>query len=258
MIQKFAWRNERNIYRRKCGLTGREIISMYHPDSPYIVYGQEAWWGDDWSCFEHGRAPDWDRPFFDQFDDLMHATPLLSLSVLHLENSEFNNCAGHLKNCYMCFDVDYLENCYYIGNSNHSNDCVDGELILGSEYLYECYNCTESNALIYSTDCSNSRDLFFCHGCTGCSNCLFCFNQTRKEYCINNTQYSQEEYEKRKDEILKKQSYAQMLQYFQKKRKEYPVKYMHGTHNESCTGDYIYHSKNAYNCWESQNVEDCK
>lgn len=38
MIQKFAWRNERHIYRRECDLTGKEIISMYHPDSPYTVY----------------------------------------------------------------------------------------------------------------------------------------------------------------------------------------------------------------------------
>jgi len=258
MIQKFAWRNERNFYHRKCDLTGKEILSMYHPDLPYTVYWPDAWWSDDWSFADHTRKPDWEKPFFDQMKDLMGEAPLLSLSVLHLENSEYNNCASKLKNCYLCFDVDYLEDCYYIGNSMQSKSCFDGELISHSEYCYECYNCQKCHSLLYCTDCENCQNLAFCHGCTGCSNCLFCFNQTRKEYCINNTQYTKEEYEKRRGEILSKQGYPEMLAYFQKKRKEFPVKYMHGTNNDSCNGDYIYHSRNAYNSFEGDNLEDCK
>jgi len=250
MIQKFAWRNERNLYRRKCDLTGKEMLSMYHPDSPYIVYGQEAWWGDDWTCFDSARDPDWDKPFFEQFDDLMKVAPLLSLSVLHLENSEYNNAAGHIKNCYLCFDVDYLENCYYLGNSTYCNNCLDGEIMLRSDHCYECFHCSGCNAIFFSTDCENCSDLSFCHGCTGCHHCLFCFNQYRKEYCINNIQYSPEEYHKRKGEILSKQTYLEMVTYFQKKRQDYPVRYIHGTHNESCTGDYLSHSKNTYNSFE--------
>lgn len=57
---------------------------------------------------------------------------------------------------------------------------------------------------------------------------------------------------------MTKQNYSEMRQYFNKRRKEYPVKYMHGTHNESCTGDYIYHSRNTYNSFECQHLEDCK
>ncbi len=258
MIQKFAWRNERNIYRRKCGLTGKDIISMYHPDSPYQVYGTEAWWSDDWSCFDSARSPDWDKPFFDQFHELMKVAPLLSISALRLENSEYNNAAGNLKNCYMCFDVDYLENCYYLGNSTHCNNSLDGEIMFQCDHCYECFNCSGCNAVFFSTDCENCNDLSFCFGCTGCHDCLFCFNQYRKEYCINNIQYSPEEYKKRKQEILGKQTYAEMFAYFQKKRPEYPVKYMHGTNNESCTGDYLSHSRNTYNSFEWHHLEDCK
>jgi len=258
MIQKFAWRNERNIYLRKCALTGKDIISMYHSDLPYIVYGPEAWWGDDWSCFDTGVSPDWDKPFFTQFDFLLKRAPLLSVSALRLENSDYNNCAGNLKNSYLCFDVDYLENCYYLGNSTHCNNCFDGGVMFQSDYCYECFNCSGCNSVFFSTDCENCSEATFCNACTGCNHCLFCFNLYRKEYCINNIQYSPEEYEKKKLEILSKQTYAEMMTYFQKRRREYPLKYMHGTHNDSCTGDYVSHSKNTYNSFEVHHLEDCK
>lgn len=36
------------MYKRKCDLSGKEIISVYSPDKPYPVYDQKVWWSDDW------------------------------------------------------------------------------------------------------------------------------------------------------------------------------------------------------------------
>ena len=36
-----------------------------------------------------------------------------------------------------------------------------------------------------------------------------------------------------------------------------PHKYIHGNHNENCTGDYIYHSKNCHDCYNVNDAEDC-
>ncbi len=188
----------------------------------------------------------------------MKRSPLMPLSVLHLENSEYNNCAGHLKNCYLCFDVDYLEDCYYLGDSNHSKDCMDGEIIIHSNYCYECFNCSKCNTAFFSTDCENCSYISFCHGCVGCSDCLFCFNQSRKKYCINDIQYSSEEYKSRKQDILSKKDYPEMISYFHERRRQTTMRCMHGINNESCTGDYLDHSKNTYNSFECQNLEDCK
>ena len=165
-VQKFAWRNERSIVRRKCDLTQKDIISMYHPDLPYTVYSNDAWHSDNWSWSDHGVAPDFDRPFFGQIQDLMLKVPLLGVSMFQLENSEFNNCAAHLKNCYLCFDVDYLEDCYYVINSQHCQDCIDCSEMSESQFCYGCYNCIESRNLIHSVDCVNSHDLMYCRGCT--------------------------------------------------------------------------------------------
>ena len=62
---RMTFRNERVLYNRKCDKTGKDIISMYHPDSPYKVYEQEAWWSDDWDAMDYGREYDFSRAFFE-------------------------------------------------------------------------------------------------------------------------------------------------------------------------------------------------
>jgi len=36
--RRLAWRNRRNMYRRTCDASGKNIISMFSPDKPYKVY----------------------------------------------------------------------------------------------------------------------------------------------------------------------------------------------------------------------------
>jgi len=38
MQRRLAWRNERNLHRRTCGLCGKGTISSFAPESPYTVY----------------------------------------------------------------------------------------------------------------------------------------------------------------------------------------------------------------------------
>ncbi|MFA5359254.1 MAG: zinc-ribbon domain containing protein [Patescibacteria group bacterium] len=38
LLGRLAFRNERNLYRRKCDATGKEIISLYQPQSAYKIY----------------------------------------------------------------------------------------------------------------------------------------------------------------------------------------------------------------------------
>ncbi len=42
--QRLAMRNERNLYRRKCGKCNQEMISTYAPESPYLIYCQKCFW----------------------------------------------------------------------------------------------------------------------------------------------------------------------------------------------------------------------
>ena len=65
--ERTAFRNESVLYKRKCDLSGKDIISIYSQDKPYKVYDQEVWWGDGWDAMDHGRDYDFTPPFFHQF-----------------------------------------------------------------------------------------------------------------------------------------------------------------------------------------------
>jgi hypothetical protein len=54
--RRLAFRNERRLYRRKSDFSGDEIISMYSPDKPYIVYSSDEWWSDNWNALSYGKT----------------------------------------------------------------------------------------------------------------------------------------------------------------------------------------------------------
>src|SRR5688572_14922389 len=89
--RRLTFRNDRTLYRRKCDKTGKEIISMYAPDTEMVVYDKSLWWRDDWDATAYGKEVDFSRPFFEQFAELMRSVPHPSLTVLENENSEYVN-----------------------------------------------------------------------------------------------------------------------------------------------------------------------
>ena len=74
-IRRLIYRNERNLYHRKCDLTGKSIISIYSSDKPYKVYQKDAWFGDSWDPLEYGMDFDFNKSFFEQFNELLLKTP---------------------------------------------------------------------------------------------------------------------------------------------------------------------------------------
>jgi len=77
---------------------------------------------------------------------------------------------------------------------------------------------------------------------------------------IFNEQLTQEEYEKRKKE-MKLENYSDRER-IRKDATEFfktqPHKYIEEEHNENCTGDHLYDSKNSSSCWDCKDLEDCK
>jgi hypothetical protein len=51
--RKLTFRNERNLYKRKCDLIKKEIISIYSPNKSYKVYNREDWWSDKWNALDY-------------------------------------------------------------------------------------------------------------------------------------------------------------------------------------------------------------
>lgn len=262
LIKRLLARNPKNLCYRTCDLTGKRILSQYNTSKPFPVYGYEDWWGDSWDATNYGQDYYFDKPFFEQFVELSRKVPRLALfnTVGTLQNSEFNNCTAYLKNCYLIAESDYCEDCYYSNLLKKSKNLVDCSICYDSERLYECVDCMNSYNLIFSQECVNSSDSSFLFNCQSCKDCIGCINLRHKQYMIKNIQYAKEDYEKKKRE-LKLDTYTGMMKFYKECRDFFataPHKSLQSEHNENSTGDHLFDSKNAFMCFDSKDLEDCR
>jgi len=261
--RRLAWRNERFMYRRKCDFSGQDIVSMYPPDSPFKVYEQEIWWSDKWNALEYGREFDFSRPFFEQFRELQLAVPRLALVNKQSENAHYTNHSAKNKNCYLSSCIFGSEDIHYSDwVIDHCRDCVDcSYLNEGDELCYETYYAWGSYQAFFCDFIKRCRNVWFCYDCLNCTDCFLCWNLRNKQYCIENKQYSKEEYGKRMAKILPLSSSA--LQQYRKEyiqRKEHvaihPAVYQ--LQSENCNGDLIFSSKDCTECFDSMTMQDCR
>ena len=191
--QRFVFRNENHLYRWKCSYSWKDIITTISPDKKYIVYDEKFRWWDE-------RTPEkieninFEKSFFNTMSEVIRKTPVWWKFVQRNENSEYVNITGNSKDSYMCFASYDLNKCYYVQDGTYSNNCVDCLFI---DYCENCYDCVKINHCYWLShcdnciNCSNSSYLFNCEGCHDCFNCANLHNQS---YCINNKQYTKEEY----------------------------------------------------------------
>ncbi len=261
--RRHAWRNERKLYHRQCNHCQKEIISIYAADKPYQVYCLTCWWDSSHEPSQFGQAYDFNRSFFDQYDELLKKVPLPAL--VSSPDAEENNCAyinfaGNSKNCYLTFDADFNEDSYYCNVLKHSRNCMECSYLQTSELCYEVMVSTGCYHLFFSEDCTNCRDSFFLKNCIDCKDCLLCVNQQHKQYCILNKQYTKAEYEAylSKLDLGDRTTIENLQKQFEDLVKSAPHKYIHGVNLENSSGDYMINVKNCEQCFMVGNAEDLK
>lgn len=120
-----------------------------------------------------------------------------------MENSDYSDNCGGLKNCYLCFNGGYCEDCLYTTNMWNSKNCIDCISPIKCESCYELsvgINCYEVH---FSYDVKNSRESMFLYHANGCKNCYGCYDLENREYCIWNEQYTPEVYHEKLRKITK-------------------------------------------------------
>ncbi len=258
-IRRYSWRNERKLYKRKCNATGENIVSIYSPDKPYIVYEPDFWWSDKWNALDYGKKFDFSQPFFEQFKKLFHEVPRISLFWKWNEYSHFTNHTDGAKNCYMCFDTANSENILYENWIVDSNNCLDSFFLMQCSFCFQsmhlenCYNCYFS---FYSNDCSNC---FYIYNCRNCQDCLYCSNLNNKQYYIFNKQYDSLSFEQEKKKLLnlsekeEQQKFDNfILKTIRKALSQYSC--------ENVSGDFLWNCKNlsdSYVITEWKNLKFC-
>ncbi len=261
--RRLNFRNERGLYKRKCDFSGKEIFSMYSPDSPVKVYERDIWLSDAWDAIDYGRDIDWSRPFLTQLYELMLEVPFKSNNVISGVNSDYSNNATDPKNCYLVFNTTYPEDCMYSNGVNYCRDCVDVSHISKSESCYQSFWIGSCYRTLYSSQCVDSSNLWFCKDCQGCMDCFGCVNLKKKNHCFFNEQLTKEEYDQKVKEykLNTRDGVERATKEAHDFWKKFPNKSHQGLKNIDSNGSYVSNSKNVKDSFlvrEGENLRYCQ
>lgn len=261
--RRLAFLNLFHLYSRQCDLCKKPMISAHHKDSPYRVYCPSCWWSDKYDWALYGRAYDFSRPFFEQFDELLHEVPHISLyiDVTTLVNSDYVNFAGNLKNSYLLFMADFVEDTAYGFYLNHVKDSLDCSAMVSSELCYDSMHSYKNSRCVgLRSRVTDSVDCLFLKDCFNCQDCIASANLRNKQYYIFNTPYSKEDYfkEKTRWDLGSYKNYQKLKKLAEEHWKKSPPKPVQEEFSENSTGSHVFSSRNCTQCVEVSGAEDSK
>lgn len=260
--RRHAWRNEYNLYARQCDLCEKQMITIYDSPTKFPVYCSTCWWSDKWDAQDHGIDYNPTKTFFQNYLDLQAKVPRMAIWNHSVENSEYTNHSSYLKNCYLTSTAIHSENVYYSRWVIDCRDVADCFQITNCELTYETFYTDGAYRNIH-TYCSDSQECKFTYDCKGCTDLFMCHNLRQKKYCIENTQYSKEEYEKRMQQInlgSHEQFEKYKKQYLDMIKNKAIREHVRLSMCENTTGEMCYKCKNtheSFGCVESQDCRYC-
>ena len=261
--RRLVWMKGLDLFKRACDLCGEMKFSMYHPDAPYVVYCDRCWWGDGWDPRDFGREYDPTKPFLEQWNELLHTTPILGLSIDKTtgESSPFTNHVGHAKNCYLIYYSDYVEDSamsYQLTNAKNTYDSAD---IMETDGCFDSSNVYKSYNIVGA--CGNNRscyDSFFIRDCEGCHDCFGLSSARNRSYVFMGEQLTKEAYEQ-KMKSIDLGSYEQYQHWKQEGEayfKTVAPRPAWDTLSQNVSGSYIFQSRNCHECYNVTTCEDSK
>jgi len=260
-IRRMAWRNERSLYKRACAVSGKEVITMFHPQEPIVVYDRDRWWSDDWDQLAAGRAYDFSKPFFVQFRELLKVAPLPNLANTSVVNTPYANHSHDCKDCYLVFASTKNEKVLYSTGAVQSRDSMDLYKVINAENAYEDSFCNSVHKVMFSYNSDESIDCMFLRDCVNVNSSVACVNLRNKSYCFFNRPYTREEYRKLigKLDLGSYQNFVSLCKRFQTFSLKFPRRYAAIITSVRVTGDMIMESKNLHHSFDVYGgVEDSK
>lgn len=199
-----------------------------------------------------------DEPDFDfvvEFRKLFLNSPHCGSWTRASENCDYGDITTVSKDCYMCFNTGNSQNAYYCEDSRAIRDCTDLSSCEKCELSYECIDCDTVYSSNFCQDCANCEGLNYCFDLRRCQNCFGCVGLRNKQFWIFNEKYSKEKYLEKVKELEAK-GVDFIFSELEKLKLKVPRMYVHQFDTENCVGDYVYHSKNCYMCFDTRHSED--
>lgn len=122
------------------------------------------------------------------------------------ENSEFSDTTWWwAKNCYLTIcageDIENILYSFYV-ITKCTNVLNSVWVTNWSQNIYEGVGIVQSFAIFFSKNIINSANIWFCSNLQWCHECLLCDGLINRSYCIQNQDYTKEEYMKKKEQLL--------------------------------------------------------
>ncbi len=244
-------------------LSGEKFITVLPENPRYPIYTAKEWWSDAWDPMSYGQDYDSSRPFFEQLKELQEKVPRPHQMGTNSVGCEWADDAWDSKNCYLSRSIARSENLLYGYRAMDCKDSADISHVFTLDQCYDCGYCFNSYSLLFSRNCRDCIESAFLFDCRNCQHCFMSWNLRGKSYCIENIQYTKEEYEEKMKGInlgshvqleKYKKQYAELLKSNAVHRENFNIK------TTNSTGTYMSNCNNCTNvfCWEeSENCTNC-
>ncbi len=222
-----------NLYKRNW------LITVYKDTErlPLVISAKEYNSQRDW----YKSVLVYETDFFKNLSDLISHTALPNITEFKKnEWSDFANIVAGVKNAYLSFTItsgseNVLYSSFIKWNSVNIIDSLS--VTQHSENIYSSIWINQSTNIFYSKFIDNSNNIWFSDNLVGCTECLMCDWLSNQSYCIENKQYTKEEYFFNKLTILKQRDgfYRMYLWIFNK---------WNNINSTDVEGEAIYYSQN--------------
>jgi hypothetical protein len=261
MQRRFTFRNERILHRNKCAKTGKNVISCFSSESPFIIYDRDIWWSDKWNALDYGQDYDFNQSFFKQFRNLLEKVPHPNLFIGKCTDTLYGNHIGEFKNSYLVSASWSGENINYASRCNECKDSMDMFTTVNCEFSYDDVSCVKCYETFYSQNAVSCASSYFLYDCKNCTNCFGCLNLRNKSYCLWNEQLTKEEYfEKLKELNIENYSnFKRIRDEFNKFKLTALRRFSNIVNSNNVSGDDISYANNSHDCfYVANNIKDCR
>jgi len=134
------------------------------------------------------------RSFFEQLKELQEKIPHPHQNGSNNTDCDYCDDVWNSKNCYLSRSMEECEDLLYSYRNLKVKNSIEMVICFTSERCFSSLNCINSYKLFYSQNSRDCIDSYFLFDCRNCQNCFMCWNLRGKSFCIENVQYTKEEY----------------------------------------------------------------
>jgi len=205
--------------------------------------------GDDLSWIEYNA----ENSFFSHWEKLYYnfAHPVVNHYWVQEKSQRWDE-VWWANNVYLSVVVgDNAENILYTfkWESNVTNVINSLNIVQNCENIYSSKTVSKSYNIFYSKFIYSSSDIWFSYNMSWCKECIACGNLENASYCIENKQYSKEEYMKIKNTIL--QDKDKFEWYYNKIPKEWRIRI-----SSDVTWSSLYNCNHVEDWYEVSNINN--